>query len=96
MPRIHGLEKNQAPWYLRWFYGLMRKMSGKDLTPAKIQMRLPGIDLGRHCDGSSTRPKATRFPPPHSIGKSAHSRADWLSILNRYQFCRGQKNGSER
>jgi hypothetical protein len=46
MARIHGLEKNQAPWHLRWFYGLMRKMFGKDLTPAKIQMRLPALVWG--------------------------------------------------
>ena len=46
MPRIHGLEKNQAPWHLRWFYGVMRKMFGKDLTLAKIQMRLPGLVWG--------------------------------------------------
>ncbi|HEU0210349.1 MAG TPA: hypothetical protein VFQ78_15405 [Candidatus Udaeobacter sp.] len=46
MARIHGLEKNQAPWHLRWFYGVMRKMFGKDLTPAKIQMRLPGLVWG--------------------------------------------------
>jgi hypothetical protein len=46
MARIHGLEKNQAPWHLRWFYGIMRKIFGKDLTPAKIQMRLPGLVWG--------------------------------------------------
>ena len=46
MARISGLEKNQAPWHLRWFYRLMRKMFGKDLTPAKIQMRLPGLVWG--------------------------------------------------
>jgi len=46
MTRISGLEKNQAPWHLRWFYGVMRKMFGKDLTPAKIQMRLPGLVWG--------------------------------------------------
>jgi hypothetical protein len=46
MPRIPGLEKNQAPWHLRWFYGVMRKIFGKDLTPAKIQMRLPGLVWG--------------------------------------------------
>ena len=43
MTRIAGLEKEQAPWHLRWFYGIMRKMFDKDLTPAKIQMRLPGL-----------------------------------------------------
>ncbi len=46
MARILGLEKKQAPWHLRWFYGVMRKMFGKDLTPAKVQMRLPGLVWG--------------------------------------------------
>lgn len=46
MARISGLERKQAPWHLRWFYGKMRKMFGKDLTPAKIQMRLPGAVWG--------------------------------------------------
>jgi alkylhydroperoxidase family enzyme len=46
MARIQGLEKKQAPWHLRWFYGVMRKMFGKDLTPVKLQMRVPGIVWG--------------------------------------------------
>jgi hypothetical protein len=46
MARIPGLEKKQAPWHLRWFYGAMRKMFGKDLTPVKLQMRVPGIVWG--------------------------------------------------
>lgn len=46
MARISGLEKRQAPWHLRWFYGVMRKMFNKDLTPAKMQMRLPGLVWG--------------------------------------------------
>ncbi|CEF49211.1 unnamed protein product [uncultured bacterium] len=46
MARISGLEKKDAPWHLRWFYGAMRKMFGKDFTPAKIQMRLPGLVWG--------------------------------------------------
>jgi hypothetical protein len=46
MARISGLEKKQAPWHLRWFYGMMRRMFGKDLTPAKMQMRLPGLVWG--------------------------------------------------
>jgi hypothetical protein len=46
MPRIAVLEKDQAPWHLRWFYRAMRKMFGKDLTPAKMQMRVPGIVWG--------------------------------------------------
>ena len=46
MPRINCLEKNQAPWHLRWFYFVTRKMFGKDMTPAKVQMRLPGLVWG--------------------------------------------------
>lgn len=46
MARIAGLEKKQAPWHLRWFYGVMRRMFGKDLTPVKLQMRLPGLVWG--------------------------------------------------
>ena len=46
MARLRGLEKKEAPWHLRWFYGVMRKMFGKDLTPAKQQMRLPGLMWG--------------------------------------------------
>jgi len=41
-----GLERSQSPWHLRWFYGVTRKMFGKDLTPAKMQMRLPGVVWG--------------------------------------------------
>ncbi len=46
MARISGLEKNEAPWHLRWFYGAMRKMFGKELTPVKLQMRRPGLIWG--------------------------------------------------
>ena len=46
MARITGLERNQAPWHLRWFYSVMRKMFGKDLTPVKQQMRVPGLVWG--------------------------------------------------
>jgi len=45
MARISGLERKQAPWHLRRFYGVMRKMFGKDLTPAKTQMRFPGLAI---------------------------------------------------
>ena len=46
MARISGLDKKEAPWHLRWFYRGMRKMFGKELTPVKLQMRLPGIVWG--------------------------------------------------
>jgi hypothetical protein len=46
MNRISGLEKSEAPWHLRWFYTTMHKMFGKDLTPVKMQMRVPGLVWG--------------------------------------------------
>jgi hypothetical protein len=46
MGRVAGLEKKQPPWHLRWFYGVMRKMFGKDFTPTKIQMCLPCLVWG--------------------------------------------------
>lgn len=46
MARLEGIEKKQAPWHLRWFYNTMRKMFGKELTPVKLQMRLPGMVWG--------------------------------------------------
>lgn len=46
MARITPLEQKDAPWHLRWFYRVMRKMFGKELTPAKAQMRLPGMMWG--------------------------------------------------
>lgn len=46
MARIAPIERKDAPWHLRWFYRVMRKMFGKELTPAKAQMRLPGMMWG--------------------------------------------------
>jgi hypothetical protein len=43
VPRMVGLERSEAPWHLRWFYGVARKMFGRDLTPVKIQMRYPAL-----------------------------------------------------
>ncbi len=95
MARISGLEKKQAPWHLRWFYGVMRKMFGKDFTPAKIQMRLPALVWGGS-HGSRSRPQTTCFIALHSIGKSSGRGARRLPILNRRQLCRGQKSRLER
>jgi hypothetical protein len=46
MTRVTGLTRKEAPWHLRWFYNVMEKMFGKPLTPATIQMRVPGIVWG--------------------------------------------------
>ena len=52
MARVSGLEKNDAPWHLRWFYGVMRKMFGKDFTPAKDPDAFARTRLGRPADVS--------------------------------------------
>jgi hypothetical protein len=46
MARLIPLERQQAPWHLRWLYTVMNRMFGKELTPAKMQMRLPGLVWG--------------------------------------------------
>jgi hypothetical protein len=46
MARFSTIERNQDPWHLRWFYSMMRRMFGKDLTPVKFQMHLPGLVWG--------------------------------------------------
>jgi hypothetical protein len=40
MARVSGLEKNEAPWHLRWFYRVMRKMFGKANVPDELYARL--------------------------------------------------------
>ena len=91
MARISGLEKKDAPWHLRWFYGVMRKMFGKDFTPAKIQMRLQS-GVGRDRDGSRSRPETAYLVALHSTRKNPRRGAHRLSFLSRHQFCRGQKS----
>ena len=46
MNRLTPIERARAPWHLRWYYSALRKMFGKDLTPVKMQMRLPGLMWG--------------------------------------------------
>jgi hypothetical protein len=43
MSRIRGLEQNEAPRSLRWIYGKMRSMFGKELTPFKVRARVPKL-----------------------------------------------------
>ncbi len=43
MPRVQGLERNQAPLSLRWAYGYVRKLFGKELTPVKVMARVPAV-----------------------------------------------------
>ena len=43
MTRFAPIERQNAPWHLRWFYRLMRKMFGKELSPVKLQARAPRV-----------------------------------------------------
>ena len=43
MARIQGIERKQAPFFIRMVMGKVRKMLGKDLSPMKIQARVPRV-----------------------------------------------------
>jgi hypothetical protein len=43
MPRIKPLERSEARWSIRWIYGLAKRRFGKELTPLKVQARIPDI-----------------------------------------------------
>ena len=43
MARMTPIERRQVPWHLRWFLSATRKMFGKELTPTKIQARVPRV-----------------------------------------------------
>jgi hypothetical protein len=43
MARMSPIERRQVPWHLRWFFRATRKMFGKELTPARIQARVPRV-----------------------------------------------------
>ena len=95
MNRISGLEKSQAPWHLRWFYTTMRKMFGKDLTPVKQQMRVPGMVWGSIAMEAGLGTKAESVVAVYSARESADCGACWVSVLSGHQFCRWQKSRIE-
>jgi hypothetical protein len=43
MARIAGFEPNHTPFLMRLVFGRIRKLLGKDLTPYKIQARVPRV-----------------------------------------------------
>ena len=43
MTRFAPIERENAPWHLRWFYRVLRRMFGKELTPVKLQARVPRV-----------------------------------------------------
>ena len=43
MTRIAGLDPKQTSWPIRLVFGRIRKLLGKDLTPYKIQARVPRV-----------------------------------------------------
>jgi hypothetical protein len=43
MPRITGLEPRETSFLMRRVFSRIRKLLGKDLTPYKIQARVPRV-----------------------------------------------------
>ena len=41
--RVEGLTRKQAPWHLKWFYAVCKKVLGKEITPAGIKSKVPGV-----------------------------------------------------
>ena len=82
MARASGLEKKDTPWHLRWFYGVMRKMFGKDFYAGKNTDAFARTRLERHRNGSGARPEATCLVALHPAGKSPCRREGRLSFLN--------------
>src|SRR5262249_48208184 len=94
MARITGLEKSEGPGHLHWYYTMMRRMFGKDLTPAKIQMRRPGIVwCGVDMEGGLAKKRSD----VHSKrAPDARCRAHLAGLDITQQFCRWRKGGIER
>jgi hypothetical protein len=72
----------------------MRKMFGKDLTPAKMQMRLPGVmwgSIAMEAGLARRRRVSLRYS---QLAKVPNCFGDRMSVLSRYQFCRRQKSWS--
>ena len=43
MARIAGVDPKQTSFLMRWVFKKVRKMLGRDLTPQKIQARVPRV-----------------------------------------------------
>ena len=70
MARIAGLEKKEAPWHLRWFDQLMRKMFRKRVSTGQNPDAPARSRMGRDSDGSCSEPQATRIAALPPTGKN--------------------------
>jgi hypothetical protein len=43
MTRVEGIDPTKAPFLMRQVFKKVRKMLGRDLTPQKIQARVPRV-----------------------------------------------------
>ncbi|HXZ27855.1 MAG TPA: hypothetical protein VEG08_07620, partial [Terriglobales bacterium] len=43
MARVEGIEPKHAPFFIRQVMRKVRKLVGKDLTPMKVQARVPRV-----------------------------------------------------
>ena len=95
MVRMSTIDRKQAPWHLRWFYAATSRMFGKELTPVKLQARVPRVVwaaiLVEACL-SGRRQVSLRHIQLGRIRAAAHR----VSVLSGHQLCRGQKGWSHR
>ncbi len=43
MARVEGVDPSRTSFLMRYVFGKVRKMLGRDLTPQKIQARVPRV-----------------------------------------------------
>lgn len=86
MARMSAIERTQAPWHLRWFYTATRRMFGKELTPIKLQVRVPRVvwprSWSRHVSPADVVCRSATFSsggfvPP----RASDAPSEWTSTL---------------
>lgn len=75
-----------------WRYAedVQQRTNASQITDAQA-----GIGLGQHRDGGRIGEKAPSVAALHSVSKGADGSPRGLSVLNRHQFCRGQKGRAD-
>ena len=90
MARIEGIDPRRAPFLMRQVFKSVRKMVGRDLTPQKIQARVPRLFWFSTLGMWLLEPESKDPASAASTGHIADRCASWLPVLNRRQFCRRQ------
>ena len=82
MARIDGIDPKRAPFLMRQVFKRVRKMVGRDLTPQKIQARVPRLFWFSILGMWLLRPESKGPWAAASSGHVADGCARWLSVLN--------------